>query len=73
MFHLKDKERDYELIVRDNGIGIPKEIVLDKLESLGLKLVFQLTYQINGKIEIKRTNGTEFKILFKELKYKARI
>ena len=73
LISLKKIKNNYQLIIQDNGIGIPKEIVLDKLESLGLKLVFQLTYQINGKIEIKRTNGTEFKILFKELKYKARI
>jgi two-component sensor histidine kinase len=70
---LKKIKNNYQLIIRDNGIGISKDIELEKLESLGLKLVFQLTDQINGKVEIKRTYGTEFKILFKELKYKARI
>lgn len=70
---LKKIKNNYQLIIQDNGIGISKEIELDKLESLGLKLVFQLKDQINGKIGIKRTNGIEFKILFNELKYKAGI
>ena len=73
LISLKKIKNNYQLIIQDNGIGIPEEIEFDKLESLGLKLVFQLTTQINGKIEINRSNGTEFKILFNELKYKARI
>ena len=73
LISLKKIKKNYQLIIQDNGIGIPEDIEFDKLESLGLKLVFQLTTQINGKIEINRSNGTEFKILFNELKYKARI
>ncbi len=73
LISLKKIKDNYQLNIQDNGIGIPEDIEFDKLESLGLKLVFQLTTQINGKIEINRSNGTEFKILFNELKYKARI
>jgi PAS domain S-box-containing protein len=70
---LKAKEDEYELIVKDNGIGLPDEIDLNNLESLGLRLVKSLSDQIDGKLKINRENGTEFNIKFKELVYKKRI
>jgi two-component sensor histidine kinase len=70
---LKSLEDEYELIIRDNGIGLPKDIEFNKIDSLGLLLVNNLTDQIDGKIDINTNNGTEFKIKFKELKYKERL
>lgn len=63
---LHQKEDFYELIVKDNGIGIPEDLDYLHAESLGLQLVNNLTDQIDGKIEMDRTNGTEFKITFKK-------
>ncbi len=62
----------YELIICDNGIGLPKGLNINNLESLGLLLVKNLTDQIEGQININNTYGTEFKIVFKELIYKDR-
>ena len=70
---LKDKEGDYELIVRDNGIGISENIDFNNLETLGLLLVNNLTEQIDGKMTINRKQGTEFRIRFEEIKYKNRM
>ncbi len=70
---LKSVENGYELIISDNGIGLPSELDIDNHKSLGLILVKSLTEQIDGKITIKRNHGTEFKINFKEQKYKERI
>ena len=70
---LKSVEDGYELIISDNGIGLPAELDIDNYKSLGLILVKSLTEQIDGKITIKRNHGTEFKINFKEQKYKERI
>ena len=57
----------YQLIVRDNGIGLPPEVDLAKTQSLGLKLVsFLAKHQLRAKIEVKDTNGTEFMFRFKE-------
>ena len=52
------------LIVKDNGIGLPKEFDLRKLESLGLQLVCTLTDQLDGSLELDCTEGTEFRITF---------
>jgi two-component sensor histidine kinase len=70
---LKTVEDGYELIIKDNGIGLPEELNIDNNKSLGLILVNSLTEQLDGEITIQRNHGTEFKIRFKELKYKERI
>jgi PAS domain S-box-containing protein len=58
------EESVFNLIVSDNGKGIPKDMGVKKLESLGLQLVGTLIDQLDGKIEIKRDHGTEFRIIF---------
>jgi two-component sensor histidine kinase len=70
---LKQVEDKFELIISDNGIGLPEDININKIKSLGILLVKSLTEQIDGKISIHRKNGTQFNITFKELKYKERI
>ncbi|WP_292391143.1 PAS domain-containing sensor histidine kinase [Methanosarcina sp. UBA5] len=54
----------YILSVSDNGVGIPENIVIENLDSLGLQLVTSLADQLDGKLEIKRSNGTEFTVKF---------
>lgn len=52
------------LIVQDNGIGLPLDIDFHNTDSLGLKLVRNLIEQLAGTVEIFRDHGTIFKILF---------
>jgi PAS domain S-box-containing protein len=70
---LRSKQDNYELIVSDNGIGLPNEFDINNTKTLGLMLVNSLTEQIDGKITINRENGTRFSIIFKESIYKERI
>lgn len=58
---------EFELIVKDNGIGFPKDLDYKKTGTLGLELVNRITKQIDGFIEMNTLEGTEFKITFKEL------
>ncbi len=64
-FHSKDDQ--YELTVKDNGIGFPEDIDFQNTDSLGLRIVNSLTEQIDGEITLDTNNGTKFKITFKEL------
>ncbi|MEW6601020.1 MAG: PAS domain S-box protein [Nitrospirota bacterium] len=69
IFLTKINEDEFELIVSDNGIGIPDDIDFRNTESLGLRLVTILAEnQLRGTIELNRTAGTEFRIRFKEIK-----
>jgi len=62
-----------EITIADNGILLPKDINLENPETLGLQLVQSLVNQLDGNLKLNTDNGTEFKITFKELKYKKRI
>lgn len=72
--HLKMNFENGDLIlgVKDDGIGMDKNFDISSSDTLGLKLVQLLTSQMDGKVEIKNTIGTEFKIIFKEMNYKKR-
>lgn len=52
------------LIVSDNGIGIPESIDIENPDTLGIQLVNALVDQLDGKFELKKTNGTEFTMRF---------
>ena len=58
---------EFELIIKDNGIGFPEDLDYKKTGTLGLELVNRITKQIDGSIEMNTLEGTEFKITFKEL------
>jgi PAS domain S-box-containing protein len=60
------------LIVHDDGVNFPKEIELGAMDSLGLKLVLALTNRLSGRVELDTTNGTMFKIIFNDYKYRER-
>lgn len=62
---LSEENNNHEIIVKDNGIGFPKDIDIENTDSLGLQLVTSLTSQMIGKIEIVSDNGTTVKISFK--------
>lgn len=57
----------YTLKVSDNGKGIPKDLNLEEINSLGLKLVNILSRQLRGKVEILDEPGTVFFIHFKDI------
>lgn len=64
-FNIKGcKSTTFVLSVSDNGIGIPENLEIDELESLGLHLIVSLVDQLDGELELKRNNGTEFIIGF---------
>lgn len=61
---VKEEDNRFAFIVKDNGIGMPENFDIQNAESLGLKLVSSMVNQLNGKIEISRNGGAQFKILF---------
>lgn len=64
---------DIELLISDDGIGLPENLDYEKTESLGLKLVKSLVDQIDGHMTLHTNDGTSIEIIFQEIKYKKRI
>ena len=53
-----------DLTVTDNGVGLPAGLDWEKVDTLGLKLIKMLCLQLNGSIELDRTQGTVFHLRF---------
>ena len=64
-----NNEKDVELVVSDNGVGIPEGLDIRKTKSLGLHLVTILAEdQLHGQIKLSRKKGTKFQIRFSGVK-----
>jgi PAS domain S-box-containing protein len=55
----------FTLTVSDNGVGIPENLDIEDLESLGFQLITSLVDQLDGEFELKRNKGTEFTMKFR--------
>jgi two-component sensor histidine kinase len=53
-------EESNQLIVSDNGIGLPPNFDIENSNSLGLQLVTVLSEQIEAKLQILTDGGTKF-------------
>jgi predicted ATPase/two-component sensor histidine kinase len=54
-----------ELIIRDNGIGLPETVNWEYAQSMGLSLVHDLVVeQLEGQLTVERQDGTTFRIQF---------
>jgi PAS domain S-box-containing protein len=53
-----------ELIVADNGVGLPSDQVPELEKTLGMKLVFMLAKQLQAEIKVISETGTEFHLTF---------
>jgi two-component system, sensor histidine kinase PdtaS len=62
----------YELIIQDDGVGLPRNVDIHSAETFGLQIVNLLLEQLDGSIEVARNGGTRWTVRFHELKYKPR-
>lgn len=65
----KDSEELINLIISDNGTGLPEGFDVNNITSLGLKLIKGLTGDLNGQFSIKskKGNGTVINISFEQV------
>ncbi len=64
MLGLRTEDGKVEMTVRDNGVGLPAEVGLNKTNSLGLMMVPLLAGQLGGAIECERGEGTAYTLRF---------
>ena len=60
----RDEASSILLSVRDNGVGMPRDLNLNNLESFGLTLVKTLVDDLEGTIEFDTGHGTEVTVRF---------
>jgi len=61
---LSHEEDQVEMVVKDDGIGLPEDLDLESSGTLGMELVNTLVEQLEGKMETVTGSGTEFRITF---------
>jgi PAS domain S-box-containing protein len=63
---LQSDNENFEMEICDNGKGLPADLDISKVTSLGLRLVTMLTRQLQGtyKYESIQEQGTTFKVTF---------
>ena len=57
----------FELVVGDNGVGLPADFNFSSAHTLGMELVVTLTSQLDGTISRLPKEGSYFKMVFKGL------
>lgn len=57
-------ENNYQLVISDNGVGLPENFEDTERNSLGMNLMMGLTDQIDGTFDMKNYNGLSIKITF---------
>jgi PAS domain S-box-containing protein len=63
--HMRVKDNHaYELVISDNGVGLPAHIDIRNPSTFGLQLVHLLNQQLAGTIKVNREKGTTFAIEF---------
>jgi PAS domain S-box-containing protein len=60
----RNAEGRRELVVRDNGVGVPPAFDITATQTLGLSLVLNLVHQIGGSVTHSNVGGTTFSVVF---------
>jgi len=60
----QDRNREFTLLISDNGVGLPEGLNFKNTDSLGLQLVNALVDQLGGAIVFEGRVGTTFRITF---------
>jgi two-component sensor histidine kinase len=61
---IEGEKKCYELVVSDNGVGLPTGIDIQHHSSFGFQLVHLLIQQLGGEIQLDSKDGTAFTITF---------
>jgi two-component sensor histidine kinase len=61
---LSDSEGNAVLRVSDNGVGMPEDLDIELLDTLGMKIIRKLANQLKGTMEIHTMGGTSIDVRF---------
>lgn len=61
---VKDVGNNYELLLSDNGKGLPEDFDIKKSDSFGLRIMKLLSEQLDGSFALNNNNGLSLNIKF---------
>jgi len=61
---LHENESNIQVVVSDNGVGMPEGYNIQESETLGMQLIVGLVQQLRGTLETDFTDGTTFTFNF---------
>ncbi|GIK69636.1 MAG: hypothetical protein HND27_06180 [Bacteroidetes bacterium] len=64
----KTQNEFFEMVIGDNGVGMPRDKFDNNQSTLGIELIKILTEQLSGSVKFLEREGTFYQILFKEIK-----
>ena len=64
LIQVKQYGNKINLVVRDNGIGLPSSVDLELSDTLGFQLVHALVDQLDANMVVERENGRKYLITF---------
>lgn len=71
--NMKKVDENYELVYRDTGVGLKKDLNIKNSKTLGLQLIDTLSAQLGNTPVIKNHNGLQYEFLIKPVKQKNRM
>lgn len=61
----------FQMVLSDNGVGLPQNFDMKSTNTLGLQLVSSLVTQLDGEVLLTNNTGTKFEINFRGLNLKS--
>jgi len=58
------RDGKFELVVQDNGVGVPEEVNPARATTLGLDLVAAFARRLKGELQLARGHGSTFRLRF---------
>ena len=70
----KEEDETINIHLSDNGVGIPKDIDLEIVNTIGIQTVYSLAkHQLKGEVNYKTDNGLKWQISFKDDQHEERV
>lgn len=69
--HLHEEGGNVVVQIKDNGVGIPDNVMQKNSSSIGMTLINLLKQQLEGEVHYSNENGTKFKLEFEKADVKG--
>lgn len=69
LMRIREEDNKVILLIKDDGVGVPRDFDFDGSDTLGLQLVFTLIEQLDGEVSFQSEpqKGTEYLITFDKI------